>query len=260
MSEINDQSTIIVDYNNTQNKTHYSCKRCGIYSSIQRIDMLRHYNKKKRCPANIADYSVEYLLENLETKHHVTKEGAYYCNICYKQFDTKQSKYDHMTRCKTPLTGLGHESFKCLFNNNVSFIKELYNKYNKGGCSSNIVIRELLKYIFFNKKENPYNINQYLENQNSTNIKVFIKGNNSFIYKDRNIVAHESIMLFKTKFKDSLEKMNKDKLIDYDMYDFYDFHVIDNYDNHSDFISIMKQLSYSYYIENQKDLLYDSEF
>ena len=74
----------------TQNKAHYTCKRCGIYSCIQRIHMINHYKKHKKCPANLGDYDEEFLIDNLETKHHVTSDGKYYCNQCTKKFDTKQ--------------------------------------------------------------------------------------------------------------------------------------------------------------------------
>lgn len=260
MNEITNYQPNINGYKNLQPKTQYTCKRCGIYSCIQRIHMINHYKRQKKCPANLGDFDVEFLIDNLETKHHVTSEGKYYCNNCHRQFHNRKTKHDHTLRCKSPLTGLYNESFKCLFDNDAFIMKKIYDTFENGQIQNRnrlTAFIEILKYIYFNKKDNPYNINHYLEQQNSEKVRVFIKETNSFEYKDRNTVAEKLLEVFKPKFEACINKMKDENIIDRDTHDFYDFYIVDNYDEERTLIRIIKKLSYQYYIENKNDLAYD---
>jgi uncharacterized C2H2 Zn-finger protein len=68
--------------------TNFKCERCH-YEAKQKIDYLRHLQKKNQCPANFSTISNEELLERLQQpKPHV-------CEFCNKSFSHTKNLTRH---------------------------------------------------------------------------------------------------------------------------------------------------------------------
>lgn len=78
----------------------FECKRCG-YSTIRKIDLLRHLERKKICIPSINDIEPSVLIKELTQKNY--NDHTYDCSKCGTKFNTRQSRHRHMKTCKSIL-------------------------------------------------------------------------------------------------------------------------------------------------------------
>ena len=95
----------------------YECERCGLISN-QRSNFKRHLNRKLSCNPIKNNISIEEIWDkygfesgkskvsswvsqkSVKSKAKVSIEKKNSCNFCKKKFKHKQSRYNHMKKCK----------------------------------------------------------------------------------------------------------------------------------------------------------------
>ena len=82
-------------------KTLYECKRCG-YTSVKRIDVLRHLKKKIACSATFADTAMSVLRDELLAP----KVKQTTCLKCGKLFSLRTNMMRHLKTCAYDVLGL----------------------------------------------------------------------------------------------------------------------------------------------------------
>lgn len=206
------------------NKSYYECKRCFI-KFYQRIDMIRHLAKQKRCTRILESFNYkddeidEYSLQRMNKK----EKKKYLCSYCNKEYKNNATLKKHIiTVCKVNIYDhIEKENSECIDDDIEEDVDESTdenenyknNKQNEDDKDNNIKFSEI-KNLNNNSHIqqniiNTQNINNNTQNINNPNINIIDKN-----YMNNNITINNNISINFNIAKDFKEDWDTSKIDD----------------------------------------------